>query len=186
MERAFSFLSFFLWSSCVCFVYLRSQRILKVTPLVWGRNPQEQVIANTVAIFTFSVQFNSGRDQSEKPKTSKFISKSLITPSVLLYNHLKQVRPSLAINLHIHNLMVIINETYSNYKFISEKSIFKNWEQVWNFRIQISLCFFLIGSYLTSSKAIKDFFRQFSDWFTLNNSDWFILTDSNWCLWIHI
>ena len=88
----FYFFSFFLLFSCVCFVYLRSQRILKVTPLVWKRNPQEQVIVNAFAIFIFSAQFNSGTEQSEKPKTPKFISKSLLTPLVWLYNHLKQVK----------------------------------------------------------------------------------------------
>ena len=36
----------------------------------------------------------------------------------------------LAIKLHIHNLIIIINETYFNCKLISEKSIFKNLEQV--------------------------------------------------------
>ena len=30
--------------------------------------------------------------------------------------------------------------------------LIKNWEQVWNFRIQISFCFFLIGSCRTSWK----------------------------------
>jgi len=88
----FYFFSLFLLFSCVCFVHLRSQRILKVTPLVWKRNPQEQAIVNAFAIFIFSAQFNSGTEQSEKPKTPKFTSKSLLTPLVWPYNHLKQVK----------------------------------------------------------------------------------------------
>ena len=93
VERAFLyFFSLFLLFSCVSFVYLRSQRILKVTPPVWKRNPKEQAIVNAFAIFIFSAQFNSGTDQSEKPKTPKFTSKSLLTPLVWPYNHLKQVK----------------------------------------------------------------------------------------------
>ena len=34
---------------------------------------------NAFAIFIFSAQFKSGTDQSDKPKTPKFISKSLFT-----------------------------------------------------------------------------------------------------------
>ena len=53
--------------------------------------------------------------------------------------------------LHIHNLTMIIDETYFNYKLlISKRSNFKNSEQVGNFRIKILLSFFLIGSCLTS------------------------------------
>ena len=64
--------------------------------------------------------------------------------------HFKQSdkTPPLAIKLDMHNL--IINKTYFVYKSIREKSNFKNWEQAWNFRIEISLCFFLIGCCLTS------------------------------------
>ena len=50
----------------VFFVYLSSQLILKI-------NPQEQGSVNAFAIFIFSTQFNSGTDQSDKPKTPKFI-----------------------------------------------------------------------------------------------------------------
>ena len=52
------------------FVYLSSQHILKIIPLVKSR---EQASVNVFAIF------NSETDQSDKPKTLKFISKSLIT-----------------------------------------------------------------------------------------------------------
>ena len=113
-----------------------------------------------------TIQPLNNSDQPEKSKTPKFISNSLITPSVWLYNHSKQVRQSLAINLHIHNLMIIINETYSNYKLISEKSIFKNWEQ--NFTL---LFFWLV---LVWPLRKQDVFQEFSDWFILKNSDWFI------------
>ena len=44
----------------------------------------------------------------------------------------------------------IINETYFHYEMVSKMSIFKNWEEVWNFRIQISLWYLLIGSRLAS------------------------------------
>ena len=37
---------------------------------------------NAFAIFIFSAQFKSGTDQSDKPKTPKFISKSLFATLV--------------------------------------------------------------------------------------------------------
>ena len=69
------FVSFFLMFSCVFFVYLSYHHILKVTPLVQEKKP-------SVVIFIFSAQFASGTDHSEKPKTRKLISKSLITPLI--------------------------------------------------------------------------------------------------------
>ena len=53
------------------FVYLSSQHILKITPLV--KKSREQASVNVFAIF------NSEIDQSDKPKILKFISKSVIT-----------------------------------------------------------------------------------------------------------
>ena len=50
--------------------------ILKITVAMWGRNK----CVNAFAIFIyFSAQFNSGMDQSDTPKTTKFISRSLFT-----------------------------------------------------------------------------------------------------------
>ena len=63
----------------VFFVYLSSQHILKITLLV--KNPREQASVDAFAIFIFSTQFISGADRSDKPKTPKFISKSLIKTS---------------------------------------------------------------------------------------------------------
>jgi len=52
VERAFLLFLFLFSVIFLCiFVYLSSQHILKVTPLVWGENPQEQVIVNTFAMF---------------------------------------------------------------------------------------------------------------------------------------
>ena len=84
---------------------------------------------------------------------------NIIKPTTVFENeykvemHFKQSEktPPLAIKLNIHNL--IINEIYFIYKLIREKSNFKNREQTWNVRIQISLCFFLTGSCLTPEEA---------------------------------
>ena len=70
-----------LWEDrCVFFIYLSSQHILTITPLV--KKAWEQASVTDFAIFIFSAQLNSDTDQSDKPKTPKFISKSLITPLV--------------------------------------------------------------------------------------------------------
>ena len=50
-----------------------------VTRFVWGKGGGGGGV-NAFATFIFSVQFKSGTDQSEKPKTRKFILKSLFTP----------------------------------------------------------------------------------------------------------
>ena len=50
--------------------------------LVWGFEEGGGGGVNAFATFTFAVQFKSGTDQSNKPKTPKFISKSLFTPLV--------------------------------------------------------------------------------------------------------
>ena len=46
----------FLLFSCICFVYLSSQHIIKVTPLVQRKSPQEQVSVN--------LQFSYSRHRS--------------------------------------------------------------------------------------------------------------------------
>ena len=55
----------------VFFIYLSSQHILSITPLV--KKAWEQASVTDFAIFIFSAQLNSDTDQSDKPKTPKFI-----------------------------------------------------------------------------------------------------------------
>ena len=77
----FDFFFFFLFFSCIFFCLPYLLAYLNGHPFCAGWEERGGGV-NAFAIFIFSAQFKSGTDQSDKPKTPKFISKSLFTTLV--------------------------------------------------------------------------------------------------------